>query len=87
MQGVAISASLLPPIVNCGIGCSFAIIGPALYDCVGAAKFGTRTTVTTEMIGGQLWPVEIEKSVEVSHSVLDYGAWSLEVRICKTLKH
>jgi hypothetical protein len=41
LVGVAISASLLPPIVNCGICCAFAIIGPALFDCLGSAHHNT----------------------------------------------
>jgi hypothetical protein len=53
LVGVAISASLLPPIVNCGICCAFAIIGPSLYDCLGAAKFGDRTRLSPQLIGAQ----------------------------------
>ena len=39
LVGVAISASLLPPIVNCGMMCAFAVLGPSLFDCLGQERF------------------------------------------------
>ena len=65
LVGVAISASLLPPIVNCGMCCAFAIIGPALFDCLGSAHhdtFGTYKPVrwVPTLVNGSTFYIEAE---------------------------
>ena len=80
LVGVAISASLLPPIVNCGICCAFAIVGPLWYDCLGAPiSSGDDDLVTRllpKVVGGKtfLLPQEVESACTAS----ECGAWSLD---------
>ena len=78
LVGVAISASLLPPIVNCGICTAFAIIGPALFDCLGTSRgtFGYKPRRNMPVVvNGTTFMVE-QDSAEVC-TLQDCGAWSL----------
>jgi hypothetical protein len=79
LVGVAISASLLPPIVNCGICCAFAIMGPIWFDCLGAPISSGDGPVT------RLMPREVDgrtfllpREVESACTVAECGAWSLD---------
>lgn len=78
LVGVAISASLLPPIVNCGICCAFAIIGPRWFDCLGSViPVGNKMVKRFEprVINGTTF--HLEKEVDIACTVSECGAWSL----------
>lgn len=77
LVGVAISASLLPPIVNCGMCCAFAIIGPVLYDCLGSFhSVSPSERYVPTVVNGTTYL--LASTVEPACGVEDCGAWSLD---------